>query len=102
MGSYITMASSQHMHRLQILLSQGQADRLRHTAESEGASQAEIVRRALEVYLRRPIQAGESTVRARAMELIGAFSSGLTDVSENHDRYLAEAILEENEPTALP
>lgn len=27
-------------------------------------------------------------------ELIGKFSSGLTDVSENHDKYLAEAEIE--------
>lgn len=99
MVCYIIMTSLQHMQRLQVQLTEEQADHLRQTAESEGTSQAEIVRRALEVYLRRPIQARESTVRARAMELIGAFSSGLTDVSENHDRYLAEAILEENEST---
>jgi len=86
------------MHRLQVQLTEEQADHLRQTAESEGASQAEIVRRALEAYLRRPIQAREATVRARALELIGAFSSGLPDVAENHDRYLAEAILAENEP----
>ena len=28
---------------------------------------------------------------ARSMEVIGKFSSGLTDVSVNHDKYLAEA-----------
>jgi hypothetical protein len=99
MVSYIIMASLQHMQRLQVQLTEEQADHLRKTAESEGTSQAEIVRRALGLYLRRPIQARESAVRARALELIGAFSSGLSDVAENHDRYLAEGILEENEPT---
>ena len=97
--SYASMASLRHMQRLQVQLTEEQADHLRKTAESEGASQAEIVRRALEAYLRRPIQAREAAVRARALELIGVFSSGLSDVAENHDRYLAEAILEENEPT---
>jgi len=87
------------MQRLQVQLTEEQANNLRQTAESEGTSQAEIVRRALEVYLRRPIQARESAVRARALDLIGAFSSGLSDVSENHDSYLAEAILEEDEST---
>src|SRR5665811_1796494 len=76
--------------------------RLRQTAASEGITRAEIVRRALEVYLPHPIQAREATIRARATELIGAFSSGLTDVSEDHDRYLAETILEDNESTDLP
>jgi CRISPR/Cas system-associated protein Csm6 len=97
---YVTMASLQHMQRLQVQLTEAQASNLRKTAESEGTSQAEIVRRALEAYLRRPIHAREAAVRARALELIGAFSSGVSDVAENHDRYLAEAILKENEPTA--
>lgn len=96
---YVIMTSLQHMHRLQVQLTEEQANHLRQTAETEGTSQAEIVRRALEVYLRRPIRARESAVRARALELIGAFSSGLSDVSEDHDRYLAEAILEEDEST---
>ena len=97
MVSYVMMASSQHMQRLQVQLTEAQADHLRKTAESEGTSQAEIVRRALEAYLRRPIQAREAIIRARALELIGAFSSGRSDVAENHDRYLAEAIVEEDE-----
>jgi hypothetical protein len=87
------------MRRLQVRLTGEQASHLRQVAESEGASQAEIVRRALAAYLRRPIQARESAVRARALELIGAFSSGLSDVSEDHDRYLTEVIPEENEST---
>jgi hypothetical protein len=93
------MASLRHTQRLQVQLTEEQADHLRKTAECEGASQAEIVRRALEAYLRRPVQAREATVRARALELIGAFSSGLSDVAERHDRYLAEAIVEDGEPT---
>lgn len=97
MVSSITMTSSQHMQRLQVQLTEDQAGRLRQMAEAEGTSQAEIVRRSLEAYVRRPIRARESAVRARALELIGAFSSGLSDISENHDRYLADAIEEEND-----
>lgn len=97
--SYVSMASLQHMQRLQVQLTEEQAGYLRTTAESEGTSQAEIVRRALEAFLRHPVQAREVTVRARALELIGAFSSGLSDVAEHHDRYLAEAILEDGEST---
>jgi metal-responsive CopG/Arc/MetJ family transcriptional regulator len=85
------------MQRLQVQLPEGLADRLRKTAEAEGTSQAEIVRRALESYLRRPVQAHEATVRARALEVIGAFSSGLSDVAEMHDRYLAEGAAEHRE-----
>jgi metal-responsive CopG/Arc/MetJ family transcriptional regulator len=82
------------MHRLQVQLTEDLADRLRKASEAEGVSQAELVRRSLEAYLRRPVQARESTVRARALEMIGAFSSGLSDVAEQHDRYLAEDALE--------
>jgi len=86
------------MHRLQVQLTEEQADRLRAAAETEGASQAELVRRALDTYLRRPVQAREATVRARALEVIGAFSSGLSDVAEQHDRYLVEPAREDGEP----
>ena len=54
MVTYVTMASLQHMHRLQVQLTEEQSDRLRAAAETEGASQAELVRRALDAYLRRP------------------------------------------------
>jgi hypothetical protein len=99
MVPYVIMASSQHMQRLQVQLTEEQADHLRMTAESEGASQAEIVRRALEAYLRRPIRPREAAVRTRALALIGAFASGLPDVAENHDRYLADTILAPSEST---
>jgi hypothetical protein len=85
------------MQRLQVQLTGEQADQLRTVAESEGTSQAEIVRRALEAYLRRPIQARASVVTAQALELIGAFSSGHSDVAEHHDRYLAEAVADADE-----
>ena len=95
----VIMASSQHMQRLQVQLTEEQADNLRQTAESEGASQAEIVRRALEAYLRRPIMPREAAVRTRALDTIGAFASGLPDVAEDHDRYLADATLEPSDST---
>ncbi len=97
MVSYVGMASLQHNQRLQVQLTEDQADRLRKTAEADGTSQAEIVRRALEAYLRRPVRAREATVRARALEVIGAFSSGRSDVAEQHDRYLAEADVDDGE-----
>jgi hypothetical protein len=91
------MASLQHMQRLQVQLTDDQADRLRKTADAEGTSQAEVVRRALEAYLRRPVRPREATVRARALDVIGAFSSGLSDVAEQHDRYLSEGTADDDE-----
>ena len=38
-------------------------------------------------------------MRARALEVIGAFASGLSDVAEQHDRYLADAAREDGELT---
>ncbi len=99
MVSYISMASLRHTQRLQVQLTEEQADHLRKTAESEGASQAEIVRRALEAYLRRPIRPREAAVRTRALESIGAFASGLHDVAQDHDRYLTDSMPATSEPT---
>ncbi len=97
MVSSVSMASSRHLQRLQVQLTDDQVERLRRTAEAEGTSQAEIVRRALQAYLRRPLQPRADAVGARALDLIGAFSSGLADVAEEHDRYLAETVLEPDE-----
>lgn len=88
------------MQRLQVQLSEDQADRLRKTAEAEGTSQAEIVRRALTAYLRRPVQAREATIQARARGVIGAFSSGLADVAEQHDRYLSDLAADDGATTS--
>ncbi len=80
------------MVRMQVQLTDEQLSGLRDVAIREGVSQAEVVRRALDQYLPRHAP-DRAAARLRALSLIGAFDSGLSDISERHDAYYAEAIL---------
>jgi hypothetical protein len=65
--------------------------RLRDLAAAQGQSIAEVIRQSVDRYLHseRPIDRQE--LKRRALAVIGKFRSRNADVSENHDRYLAEA-----------
>jgi len=77
--------------RTQIQLTERQARELRRIAAKEGVSMAEIIRRAVDAKIRGG--SGEvpwqERVR-RAQAAMGKFRSGLKDVAERHDDYLAE------------
>lgn len=64
---------------------------LAQVAAKRHVSEAQIMREALTTYLARNghEETREERVR-RAMSVVGIFRSGLTDVSERHDDYLAE------------
>jgi hypothetical protein len=79
------------MVRTQIQLTDQQAASLKERANAEGVSLAELVRRGVELYLRNSPQVSDEERRRRALAIVGRFASGQTDVSENHDKYLAEA-----------
>jgi Arc/MetJ-type ribon-helix-helix transcriptional regulator len=79
------------MVRTQVQLTEEQADRLRRLAAESGQSVAELVRLGVDLYLSSRNQPTQDERIARALALAGRFSSGLKDVSANHDRYLAEA-----------
>ncbi|MHB8868324.1 MAG: ribbon-helix-helix protein, CopG family [Thermoleophilia bacterium] len=81
------------MIRLQIQLDPDRARELRRAAEEDGVSQAEVVRRAVGVYLKERRLPNEAAVQ-RAVALIGKGTSGRPDLAEDHDRYFAEAISE--------
>jgi len=79
------------MVRTQVQLTENQLKALRHASAETGKSIAELIRLGVEQYL-----AGRSDVSReerieRAIRVGSRFSSGLTDVSVNHDKYLAEA-----------
>ena len=79
------------MVRTQIQLTEEQLGALRRISAGTGRSVADLVREGVKLYLeaqRRPPR--EELVR-RALSIVGKFSSGPGDVSENHDRYLADA-----------
>ncbi len=79
------------MVRTQIQLTDEQAARLKERAAAENVPLAEIVRRGLEMYLANDTSISQEERRRRALEFVGKFSSGLSDLSERHDDYLAEA-----------
>ena len=81
------------MIRTQVSLTKDQAERLRLHSAARGLSQAEIFRQALDAYLDRD-ELLQRVERARAFT---PGASGYSDVSENHDKHLAEIFAEDLE-----
>jgi hypothetical protein len=78
------------MVRTQIQLTQEQARAVKAMAANRGVSMAEVIREAVD----RLVVEMERTDKMRSfMKLAGRYSSGLTDVSVNHDKYLEEDYL---------
>lgn len=80
------------MVRMQVQLSETQLEAVRRTAESHGVSQSEVIRRALDAFLARPLPTSRAALRERARTAIGAFHGGPSDVSLRHDYYFAESV----------
>lgn len=79
------------MVRTQIQLTEEQAAALKGKAVTLGVSMAELIRRGVDMVLE-PSEHGSKPERIRrAIEVAGRFSSGLSDVGTNHDKYLTEA-----------
>lgn len=80
------------VERTQISLSTEQARRLRRTARRRGTSMAALIRDAVD----RTYGADDEMHAAwdRALLSVGGFHSDASDVSENHDAYLADAFAE--------
>lgn len=78
------------MVRTQMQLTEEQAKALKEIAAQRGVSTAQMIRESVE----RIIEEGERKEKWRkAMAIIGHYRSGLSDVSANHDKYLAEDYL---------
>jgi hypothetical protein len=80
------------MFRTEIRLTKEQARALRNLSAATGKSVAELVRNAVDQCL-----AGRWAIEAedrieRAVGIAGAFASGGSGASSEHDRYLAEAL----------
>ena len=76
------------MVRTQIQLTEAQAAELRRRAAERRTSMAALIRAAVDKSL---AEDDGAAVRQRALEAVGKFRSGRSDVSRDHDRYLAEA-----------
>jgi len=75
------------MLRTQISLTEPQLEALKRIAAAEGISMAELIRRGIDQII------GTATAEARrhaALEIVGTFDSGQSDVSERHDDHLVE------------
>ncbi len=80
------------MVRTQIQLTERQARELKRMAAREGVSMAEVIRMAVDAKIHGAAieVTWEERVR-RALAATGKYRSGLKDVAEKHDDYLAEA-----------
>lgn len=81
------------MIRTQIQLTEQQSVKLKELAAEYDVSAAELIRRAVDQFISTAssAQISDAEQRRRALEVVGKFSSGVHDLSINHDRYLAEA-----------
>ncbi len=79
------------MVRTQIQLTERQTRRLKALATRHGIAVAELIRRAIDHSVDADLLADEEEVRQRALRVVGKYTDTASDVSEEHDRYLAEA-----------
>jgi|APDOM4702015023_1054809.scaffolds.fasta_scaffold554975_1 RecA/RadA recombinase len=79
------------MVRTQIQLTEEQARAIKKMAASRHVSGAELIRRAIDVMIKSGPAADPEERRKRAIDIAGRFSSGKSDVSRKHDKYLADA-----------
>jgi hypothetical protein len=77
------------MIRMQVQLTERQVAALKDRSRRTGASLAALVREAVDSSLDRESDRGRWE---RALGAVGAFESGVSDVSEHHDREFADAI----------
>ncbi len=78
------------MVRMQIQFTGEQARALRQRAASNGQSVAAVVRDAVDRSLAERREPDRDELLQRARAAFGSFRSGLPDLAENHDHYLAE------------
>lgn len=79
------------MTRMQVQLTEEQVQTLRRLSAETGRSIADLIREGVDRYVRAEKRGDRKEQIERALRAIGRFSSGHTDVSADHDRYLAEA-----------
>lgn len=90
------------MIRTQILLSSAQAEALRRTAAADGRSMAELVRDAVDAWLRQHGDGRREGVARRSVAALGRYGSGVRDLGSAHDRYLDEAFGDQDDSAGDP
>jgi Ribbon-helix-helix domain len=79
------------MVRTQVQLTPSQLEALRDASAATGRSIADLIRQGVDQYLAGRSGLGRTERIERAIGVAGTFASGRTDISSNHDQYLAEA-----------
>lgn len=79
------------MVRTQIQLTEEQVSALRTMSAARRVSIAQLIRASVDSFVRREAASSREAIVARAKSAAGRFASGASDVSSNHDKYLAEA-----------
>ena len=82
------------MVRTQIQLSEDQIVALKRIAVAQHKSMAAVIRQAVDLFAKSGDATDRKQPRARALRAAGRFKSGVNDLAENHDDYLAEAFSE--------
>ncbi|HQY93739.1 MAG: ribbon-helix-helix protein, CopG family [Caldilinea sp.] len=77
------------MVRTHIQLTEEQAQRLKQLAVREGVSMATLIRCSVDCYVQGNELNDAKTNKARALSVIGKYTSQQGDISQEHDRYLA-------------
>ena len=79
------------MTRTQIQVTERQLEALRQLSASTGKSISELIRGGIDQYLAGHRTSVPEDRVERALRVAGKFSSGIADVSADHDRHLADA-----------
>ncbi|MBN1631954.1 MAG: ribbon-helix-helix protein, CopG family [Thermoleophilia bacterium] len=79
------------MIRTQIQLTEEQSRGVREAARRSGVSTAEVIRRSVDRFLEQEAAPSVASTRMSALEIVGRFSCGLSDIADRHDDYLEEA-----------
>ena len=82
------------MIRTQIQLTETQAEAIRQLAIQRGESIAELIRQSIDLFLQKT-QRADSDIEEkwqRALAVVGKFRTDTSDLSVNHDEYLAQLI----------
>ncbi|MCX6377235.1 MAG: ribbon-helix-helix protein, CopG family [Armatimonadetes bacterium] len=82
------------MVRTQIQVSEEQSKGLKRLAKKQRISVAEVIRRSVDRTLREEYVPSQEEIWDRALKAVGCGRSGLKDVSERHDEYLADALMD--------
>ena len=79
------------MVRTQIQLPEAQVATLKQLSAQHHISMAELIRRAIDLFMSTPESRINEERKERALTALGRFHSGISDVAARHDDYLADA-----------